>query len=326
MTRALAVLILGLLITAPCGALAQTLGPAQGISILLNPQYPRPNQLISITVKSTAIDLTASTVVISVNGTEVERGTGVVTAQARVGGAGQTTTIAVAVTNNGQTYRTQASVRPADVALIVEPLTTAHPFYMGSPLVASEGRLRVVAIPDIRTGAGRVAAPNLVYTWKLGSQILQSSSGIGRSTLTATAPVRYRSANVSVTVTTQDQSIVAYAEAAIAPVDPVVRVYENDPLLGPLFNRALTGSVAMEGEEETFRAVPYHFANSPSLSWLLNSVATGVNRDITVRSTGAGAGSALLSLSARGGSLFQTADASLSVRFGEDRPLGIFGL
>lgn len=296
------------------------------ISISISPQYPRPYQTISITPRSTLVNLAASTVTVSVNGSVVEQGTGVVTAYTRVGGPGERTAIRVSVTSNGQTYTAETAVRPADVSLVVEPISTTHPFYKGGSLVASEGRVRLIAIPDIRTGSGAVAAENLVYTWRLGNQILQSASGIGRSSLTATAPVRYRDANVSVTVSTQDSSVVAQASAVVAPADPIVRIYRNDPLLGPLFDRAFSGTFSMMGDEDSFRMVPFFFASRPALSWTVNAVPSGGDDDITVRATGSGRGSAILSASAKNDATFQSADTTLSVRFGEERGLGIFGL
>jgi len=303
------------------------LGGGESLSISINPQYPRPYQTISITPRSNLLNLSASTVTVSVNGAVVEKGSGVLTAYARVGGSGERTTIRVTAVSNGQTYSAETTVRPADVSLVVEPISTVHPFYKGGSLTASEGRVRLIALPDIRTAAGaQVANENLVYTWRLGSQILQSASGIGRSSLTATAPVRYRDANVSVTVSTQDSSVVAQATTAIAPVDPFIRIYRNDPLLGPLFDRAFTGTLGMTTDEESFRMVPYFFAARPQLSWSVNAVTSGSDEDITVRSTGNGRGSALITATAKRTENLQTADTTLTLRFGQERQLGIFGL
>ena len=308
-------------------ARAQGLGSTEPITLVINPEYPRPYQTITISPRSTQIDLSASTVVITVNGEEVERGSGQTVGYARMGAIGERTTISVSVINNGITYTAQTVIRPGDVSLVVEPISTTHPFYKGGGLVVSEGRLRLVAVADMRTAPGSPVAPqNLIYTWRLGNQILQSASGIGKSSIEATAPVRYRNAVVSVTVTTQDNSVVARAQTVVAPTDPLIRIYRNDALLGPLFDTALSGSVTMRDGEETYRAVPYYFPSKPSLLWTVNSVESGRTGDITVRATGEGAGSAILSVSAKGTGLFQTAESPLSVRFGESRSFGIFGL
>jgi hypothetical protein len=164
-----------------------------------------------------------------------------------------------------------------------------------------------------------------VYSWKNGDQILESSSGIGKSVLTATAPVRYRDTTITLTVSTQDSSVVGQATVYIAPHDPLVRIYENDPLLGPLYDTALPASLTLAGSEDTYRAVPYYFTSIPSLSWDVNGTPSQTGKDITVRPAGNGQGTAVLNVTASSGSLGQSAEDSLSVTFGKTSS-GIFGL
>jgi len=302
-------------------------GGTEPLAAIVSPQYPRPYQTVTVIPQSSAFDLAAATVSISVNGTVVAQGSGAEPAYVTVGGPGTAATVTVRATTGGQTYTQTVVLRPADVALVLEPLSSAHPFYEGGVLVASEGRLRLVALPDLRRSSGvAVSASDLVYTWRNGEQILQSASGIGKSVLTASAPVRYRDATISVTVATQDQSVVAYAETPIAPSDPLVRIYRTDPLLGPLFSVALPTRIAMATDEESFRAVPYYFAGEPLVGWEVNSVPGGSENTITVRASGNGAGTALLTATARAPVSPSTATASLSVRFGEKRSFGLFGL
>lgn len=314
------------LVVMPLSASAQV-GGLESLTLTLTPSYPRPYQDVTVSVRSSAIDLTASTVTISANGTVVEEGSGALNTPVRVGGPGERTTIVVTADTGSQVYTRQVVVRPADVALVSEARTTVPPFYQGGALPASEGRIRLVAIPDVRTAPGSsVSSQSLVYTWRLNNRVLTESSGIGKSVLTATAPIRYRDAQVSVTVATQDQSVVAEARTTVSPVDPIVRLYRADPLLGPLFETALSGTYALAGDEETFRAVPYFFADTPALTWTLNGAGSGSSRDLTVRATGRSAGSAQIAIAARHGDTFQNAATTLRVRFGEAGFLGIFGL
>jgi len=165
-----------------------------------------------------------------------------------------------------------------------------------------------------------------VYTWKLGDQVLQAQSGIGKSSLTATAPVRYRDTAITLTVASVDSAYVAQATTVVAPIDPLVRIYRNDPLLGPLFENALAGTFLMDREEETYRAVPYFFASLPAITWSVNGAASGGEKDITLRSTGSGSGSANLTASAKQPTTFQSADSRLNITFGKEGGLGLFGL
>lgn len=303
------------------------LSGAAPLVLTITPSYPRPYQTVTVVPQSSVIDLAGSAVTVSVNGAVVSRGTGSEPAYVTVGGPGTATTITVTAVANGQTYTKTVTMRPADVALIVEPLSTTHPFYEGGSLIAAEGRMRFVAVPDIRTSGGAAVSPaNLVYTWRLGEQILQSSSGIGKSVLTASAPVRYRDAQVTVTVTTQDQSIVAQAAAYVSPADPLVRIYKLDPLLGPLFGTALSGTVSMSGTEESYRAVPYFFPEAPSVTWQVNGTPSDYDKDVTVRASGSGSGTAQLAVSAEAPAASQSASAALRIRFGEDRSFNFFGI
>jgi hypothetical protein len=280
---------------------------------------------VTVTPESSLIDLSASTVTFSVNGKVVQKGSGAESAQIAVGGPGTVTTVTVTAVNNGQTYTKSLTIRPADVALIVEPTSTTHPFYEGGSLIGSEGRIRIIAVPDLRTSAGvQIPASNLVYTWKNGSQILQSSSGIGKSVLSATAPVRYRDTTLTVTVTSQDSSVVGQASVVIAPRDPLIRIYENDPLLGPRFDTALSNTITLNDSEATYRAVPYYFTTLPTLTWQVNGSASQSGQDITVRPSGSGQGTAVLGVSGSSGSLGQSASGQLSVTFGKSST-GIFG-
>jgi len=326
MKAALSMLVLAMSVALP--AHAQDIGGADPLSLSINPQYPRPYQTVSIAPRSTLVDLSASTVRISVNGTPVYEGSGTQAASVRMGGLGERTTVTVTVTDpSGTVYTEEVVLRPAEVSLVLEPSSTSHPFYQGGGLVASEGRVRLIAMPDLRTAPGtRLPTSSLVYTWRLGDRILTDFSGIGKSTLIADAPIRYRNAEITVTVTSPDSSLVGEARTLVSAVDPAVRVYRNDPLLGPDFDTALSGRFAMNDTEATFRAVGYFFAVPPAFSWRVNDSNGGTDKDVTVRATGNGRGSAALSITATDPNTRFSAENRFSVDFGEEGGFGFFGL
>ncbi|KND46883.1 MAG: hypothetical protein AB199_00425 [Parcubacteria bacterium C7867-004] len=315
---------------APGAARAQLdIGGAAPLTVTLNPYYPRPYQVVQIYPQSTLIDLSASTVTITVNGTKVFEGSGTAGAEFQMGASGEKTTVVTSVKDpTGQTYSITRVIRPAEVSLVVEPVSTVHPFYKGMPQVASQGRVRLVALADLRTSPGaRLPNSSLVYNWRLGDQLLTDVSGIGKSTITADAPVRYRNAPITVTVTSPDSTLVGEASTTVSPTDPVVRIYRNDPLLGPDFDNVVSTSFSMPDTEATFRSVAYFFAVPPTLAWTVNGSTAGADKDITVRATGNGKGTAQLRLSASERSHFQNAETRTAVEFGATGGfLGIFGL
>ncbi len=316
------------LLTQTTVAHAQFSSEENPINSILTPTYPRPYQTAIVSPRSSLIDLSASTVVISVNGTVIQRGSGTQGAAFRIGGPGETTTVVVTVTApGGKVYTDTITVRPADVALVVEPATTVHPFYKGLPLVAPEGRVRLVAVPDLRSSASTSIDPSkLVYTWKLGERVLTDASGIGRSVLVATAPIKYRDATISLLVTSQDSSVVAQASTVIEPSDAIVRMYPYDPLLGPNYDLALENEYTLNATEGTLRAIPYFFSSSPTIEWSVGGVPQSAQRDITVRATGSGRGATALEVRARITGTPNIATNRSLLRFGESvSPFSIFG-
>ena len=308
------------LLLAPFGVLAQSFPSQEPLTIAISPTYPKPYETVTVTVGSTLVDLAASTITIYAGGAEVEKG--MRSAQVKMGGPGSRTTIRAVAAGAEGTYEKSLTIAPSDISLVVEPATTMHPLYDGAGLVASEGKLRIVAVADLRTAPGtRIPSSQISYTWRLGNQVLQVDSGLGRSVLNATAPVRYRDAVVSVTATNAAKTISAQASVAIAPADPIVRIYRSDPLSGISFEKALSGSFALVGSEETFRVVPFFFKEIPAIAWSLNGSPSGSGQDVTVRSS-SGAGTAQLGVVATGKEA--RADANLTLRFGEGG-IGIFG-
>jgi hypothetical protein len=301
---------------------------ADPITLDVSPQYPAPYQTVTISPSSSVFDITDTTVTVTLNGKAFYKGTGGSTITVPMGGPGSTADVVVTFSGDGQSPASQELVfHPESVALVVEPVSGTHPFYEGSGLVTSEGRVRIVAIPDIRTSPTHAIDPSaLTYTWSLGDQELDTDSGTGKDVLDATAPQQYRDADVSVVVTSPDGSEVAQADTTISPTDPIVRIYENDPLLGPLYDNALSGTVTLNGPEETYRGVPYYFSVTPPVIWNMNGVQSGTTDNITVRSTGNGQGSAVLDFSANDSDTSQSADSTISVNFGQQQSGGIFGL
>lgn len=310
---------------------AQTLddihaGGADPLTISVNPQYPRPYETITITPGSTLLTLAEDSVVVSVNGTVISNGSGGRSVTYRVGGPGSAAVIKVTAIESGTTYTDSLTVTPADVALITEALSSSHPLYAGASLPAPEGKIRIVALPDLRTSKGaRIPASSLSYTWKVGDRLLTEQSGIGRSVLIANAPVRYRDASVSVVVSTSDESVVANAVTTVTPTGPLAYAYRDDPLLGPDFANAILAPFTMSDEEETFRAVAYHFAGAPTYTWTLNGASASSERDITVRTSKGSSGNAALAVEAVGQGT-EVANTSFTVNFSAAKSIGIFGL
>jgi len=312
------------LLLAPAAASAQMLG-ADPLTLDVTPAYPHPYDTVTIRPSSSLLDLSASTITYTVNGKAGGKVTGATAFTVPMGASGTVTTIGVTVTGPDGTTQKTLTIAPSDVELIAEPQTATHVLYQGAPLVASQSSVRLVALADLRGTSGRIDPKTLVYDWKIGDQQLIPQSGIGQSVLVVTAPVRYRDADVSVTVSAPDNSVTGAADIGLTPADPIVRIYENDPLLGPRFDTALSSTYAMHDTEASFLAVPYYFSAAPALAWTIGGTPSGQGPVVTVKSSGAGQGSAALSVTATGSDALESAVANLVVSFTGTQSGGGFG-
>jgi len=306
---------------------AQVLG-ANPLTITFSPQYPAPYQTVTVTPGSTIVDLASASVTISVDGKVIYQGTGSGSASFTAGGPGSTNTVTVAIASSQGNFQSTAVVRASSVALIVEPESTTHPFYEGASQIAIQGGVRLIAMADLRASSGgsSIDPKSLVYNWRIGDQNLQGDSGIGKSSIEILGPAQYRSENVSVTVSTQDGSITGSASTPVVPVDPTILFYEDGPLTGPKFDAAVGNTYSLRGDEASFRAVAYSFPSVPAIAWTVGGQPSASEPVITLRPTGTGAGSAVVSASASFGNGYIGASYQSTIEFGQSNSHSIFGL
>ncbi|HET9641355.1 MAG TPA: hypothetical protein VFP46_00690 [Candidatus Paceibacterota bacterium] len=321
------VLLLGIL---PGLASAQSLdlgvsGDAFSISVF--PTQLVPGGTATLSFVSTAIDLSSATLRVTANGREVYAGT-VHDVDIALPKAGSVTTVTATVTARGAPYTKTLTLQPQDILLIVEPISTAPALYPGKPRVPLAGASRIVAMTSFRTAGGSVIGQSsLAYTWTVDGTRIANSSGIGKSSIIVASPLQYRGRTVSVAVSTQDGKLTGNASLSIAPYEPTVRLYENDPLLGIRFDRALPDAYAVAGAEAGLFAVPFSFASdghAPFIEWFLDGASAQTGNSITLRPAGSGEGSASLSAVVSKGEARAT--DNLQIIFGRKSAQNFFGL
>lgn len=320
-----------LALTLPLIASAQALGTVPvGVpfAVSVEPQYPLPHSAATLSVLSDSIDLSGATLTVTVVGTQVYKGN-VQPTSVSLGRAGSITKAVVTITAGGVNRSQTVNIQPQDVVLIAEPIASVPPLYPGKPAVPLEGSVRMVAVADLRGAAGKATNPGgYSYAWAVDGALVAASSGIGKSVLIVASPLQYRQRDVSVVVRSADGTLQGGASLSLTPQEPSVRVYENDPLLGIRYDRALADAHAITGAETTLYAAPFSFPTlpaAPSIQWFLNGEAAQAGPLITLRPAGSGEGTARLSLTATGGQS-TTAAADFSLSFKSSAPANLFGL
>jgi len=311
----------------PAAAFAQAFPTEDPLTVTVSPQYPQPFSTATLTFTSSSVDLANATLSVKEGASTVYTGNAGPVGIA-LGAPGKPVRLSVTATSDGTPYTQTVTIVPQDVALVAEPQSSAPPLYVGKPLVPQGGSTRVVAAANLRTPAGAPLDPRaLSYAWTVDDTELSAASGIGKDALVVASPLEYRASTVSVVVSSQDGAEIGGDSLTLMPEDPLVRVYENDPLRGIRFDRALSGTYAIANSESSLYAAAYSFPTDqggPSVRWFLGGSLAQTGPLVTLRPTGSGTGSATLSVSAESAD-GTSASSGLSLTFGTNSS-GIFGL
>ena len=301
---------------------------SSNIVLTISPEHPKPNTVVTITVKSVVADLQSVTVAWLENGQLAGSGIGRTTHTTVTGKLGSEKTITVLIQVSGDTvYEKSLILKPASVDLLWETSSSVPPFYKGKALYSLLGGLKVIAVPEVVDGNGaRMSPEQLRYTWTKNGTVLGKESGYGKSSLTFASPGFRMPITVKVDVATLDGIIVASDNISVYDAQPNVSLYENSPLYGILFNRAVGSSFTLIGKEIALESFPYFFntldRQQLSYIWSVNSLRAEEFQGpaITLRETQQGAGQAKLSLSVTNPHAFtEFASQAFTVSFGNEQ-------
>ena len=297
------------------------------LDLTVSPTNPEPLQSVTANLQSYSYDLDRSEITWSVNGVIKKTEIGLKNFTAQAGKNGEKTTITVSVNVPGDSPKEiSASFAPAVVDLVYESLAYAPPFYKGKILNPTQGVVLVVALPElINSAGGKIPVNNLIYSWKKNDRVEQASSGFGKNTFMFSGSVPVRDTLIEVTVSSLDGSVSAYKSVNITNIPPKILFYENSPVYGIMFNKAIVNPVNMLADEFGILAMPYFYsvgyATTPDLNfaWTMNSQPVG-NQDpknsFTVRTDVAGSGTANIGLKISNNvRIFQFTDSKYSVNF-----------
>lgn len=322
-----AAILATVLLVAPA-ALAQNLEERTPFTLSILPANPAPFATVTVTPVPGALDLGTAVMTVNVNGTQVYEGNAQPTS-VTVGKGGSSTSIRVTMRAGGFNPSQTVVVVPQDVSLVMEPASSAPPLYPGKTSVSDEGTARFVAVASLRTTSSKsVPASSLSYAWTVDGVAVPAGSGIGKSSLIVAAPLQYRSRTVSVAVQTVDGALRGTLSLSFSSAEPSLRIYENDPLLGVRFDRALSGTYETSESESSLYASPFGFSlanGAAAIEWFLNGSSVHTGNLITLRPVENGKGNASISAVASVGDTVRV-NTRLSVSFGATTGFNLFGL
>ncbi len=319
MTITIRVSIFFPLLVLPFFACAQASSVSESLSVEVVPTVPGPNQPVTINVESYSFDISRSILVWTANGRLALQGTGERSFTFETGSVGTESRIGLQITSPTGIIIERTFLFPiSGLDVIVEADTYTPPFYRGRTLPTAGAVVRFVAIPQSPVA-------NLMFRWEDDFEFMQAASGLGRNVM-STRPNEFSTGRIyGVEVSSSNGSVKARRQINISYEEPEVVFYEESPLRGVLYHKALTQQIELRSKEITVIAEPYYFSTlrreSPTLTyeWTLNGELTGVtpSPSLTLRQDTEGEGSAGITLSIQSlDRLLQAASAFFTLTFG----------
>lgn len=307
-------------------------GQSSAITLSVSPQTPQPGENVNLTLSSYSLNLDTSKITWYVDGVAGAENIGQKTFTTQAKNSGESTAIrAVVEGTDGSTNEVDQEINPAGIDLILEPTGYVPPFYKGKPLFVSQGSVRLIAIPNVTENGTLVDSSNLIFQWKENGTILESSSGLGQDSVIINGTVPTEDITMDVSIIDSSGTTVAETSKIISASQPKILFYEDNPLYGELFNKAITTSGYYLGQKEEvdIDAEPYFFTvatndnSNLNYQWSMNgnSIDTtgGKINQLVLRQTTANlAGTASISLDINDlAQIFQYTSADFSVNFGQ---------
>lgn len=236
-------------------------GISEDLNITITPEIPDPREPITIFVESFSTNLQTSTITWSEDGKIIKSDFNETTFQTIAPEVGQKKVITMTIEkSNGSVIEKKITFAPAEVDLVYEAETYTPPFYKGGALFTSQSNLNFVAVPRFISEQNTLISPqNLVYKWKIDNRNIQASSGVGKNKFTYEGVLIQRPTNITVEVTSLDGLFQAKDVVEISLQNPEVVVYENNPVHGIIFEKAIEGTFNMDREEISLTAQPFFF-------------------------------------------------------------------
>jgi hypothetical protein len=299
----------------------------QQVSSTVVPENPAPGQSVTISLNAYGTNLNAANISWSVNGTQVQRGTGLTQYVFNAGKFGETKNIVAGITpTSGPTITQTFTIIPQDVAIIYESDGYVPPFYKGKGTYGREGAVNLVAVPNLMSGGVKLNPATLTYKWIVDGTVQGSKSGYGKNSFAYVGSILGNSVTIEVEVTSGNNKVVkGKAAILLGPLAGELLAYEKNPLYGIMFNKEISSNgFSLSGKEVTVAAIPFSTSATGketglSYTWTINGSTIPVPKTdstATFRNSTGQQGASLIGVSVSNTThLLQSMKKTLSINF-----------
>ena len=231
------------------------------VIISTNPKTPGPNQDVTISINSYAIDLNTATIIWFVDKVATKQGIAEKTLTIHTGELGTKSTVDITILANTGKVNKQIVIAPAEVDILWEAQTFTPPFYKGKALPSYKSLVRVTAIPRFNELTSDPSKYYYKWTYKRTQGV---GEALGKNSVVIPTGWADSKVPIAVEVSLPGTDWKGYNLTNIPGHEAEVVLYERAPLLGIQFNHALTPSnleakIAL-GNTFNIHAVPYYFS------------------------------------------------------------------
>jgi len=225
------------------------------VDINLSPEIPEPNQTISAELSGTLVDLDSSDIYWYLDKEIQKHGIGEKSFSFTAGDVDEKKDLeAIVIIPDGRRIDLQRTIEPTNIDLLWEANTYTPPFYRGKALPTYKSSIKVLALPS-----GKNINTKFIYNWSIDSlNNIAGSSGYNQKTFTTFGSYAGYSRKINVSMTSFDKFIKAKKTIKIESVAPELVFYENNPLMGTIFNNALYGIREIKSNDFSVKAEPYY--------------------------------------------------------------------
>lgn len=230
-------------------------------SIEMVPDNPRPNQAVSAKIVSYQFDVNRSDISWILDGKTIASGTGEKTADFVLPSLGKESVLTVnIITNQGVKTSKTRKFSGSDIDFLWSANTSVPAGYRGKALAGRKAFVKITALPNLYLASGITSRSNLVYEWTFNYKNLPDDSGVDKNTLL----IRLNDLGdyvIGVKVSTKDKrtSFQKFLHLSAEGVSPKAVFYQDDPLEGAFYGKALGGKISLKTKDINIRAEPYFF-------------------------------------------------------------------
>lgn len=246
-------------------------GLSASLIVLSDPASPSAGERVRLSAESFTMDLSSGTITWYIGGVKVGSGEGLTSIETNAPALGKSAEVRVEANGQDGDAVGALTLRGTTLSILWEADSYTPPLHLGRALASPGSNVRAQVMTHfVRQDGSRVKPSDIVYTWYKNGNLLRTISGRGADTARFESPQLFATDVVTVEAVSADRAFSASASVRIPSVEPILELYEDHPLYGIVWERAIGRETTVYDTQATFITIPlFAAASSPTQSSLV---------------------------------------------------------